>query len=149
MKNFFLIPNAKKLHPEVVKHFKRNYFANIMDAGFWFFGDSFVAAYTILPVFISTLTDSPILIGLIPALEGAGWFLPQLFLARHLEGRDRRLPIVLKLGVFDRLPFLFLAIGTLFILRLDPKIAVASFLIFYCVKVFSSGLVALPWQELI
>jgi MFS family permease len=149
MKNFFFIPNAKKLHPEVVKHFKRNYFANVMDAGFWFFGDSFVAAYTILPVFISTLTDSPILIGLIPALEGAGWFLPQLFLARYLEGRDRRLPVVLKLGVLDRLPFLFLAIGTLFILKLDPKIAVVIFLIFYSIKVFSSGLVALPWQELI
>ena len=149
MRNFFFIPNAKNLHPEVVKHFKRNYFANVLDAGFWFFGDSFLAAYTILPVFISTLTDSPILIGLIPALEGAGWFLPQLFLARHLESRDRRLPVVLKLGIFDRLPFLFLAIGTLFILRLNPKIAVVIFLILYAIKVFSSGLVALPWQELI
>jgi MFS family permease len=149
MKNFFIIPNAINLHPEVAKHFKRNYFASVLDAGFWFFGDSFVAAYTILPVFISTLTNSPILIGLIPALEGAGWFLPQLFLARHLEGKDRRLPVVLKLGIFDRLPFLFLAIGTFFILRLDPKIAVIIFMIFYGIKVFSSGLVALPWQELI
>jgi MFS family permease len=149
MKNFFNIPNSRNLHPEVVKHFRRNYFANILDAGFWFLGDSFLAAYTILPVFISTLTDSPVLIGLIPALEGAGWFLPQLFLARYLESRDRRLPIVLKLGIFDRFPFLFLAIGTLFILRLDPKIAVVIFLFFYGIKVFSSGLVALPWQELI
>jgi len=149
MRNFFSIPNAEHLHLDVVKYFKRNFFANLMDAGFWFLGDSFVAAYTILPVFISTLTDSPILIGLIPALEGAGWFLPQLFLARHLEGKDRRLPVVLKLGIFDRLPYLFLAFGTFFILRFDPKVAVVIFLFFYAIKVFSSGLVALPWQELI
>jgi len=47
MRNFFSIPNAHTLNPEVVKHFKRNFFANVMDAGFWFFGDSFVAADTI------------------------------------------------------------------------------------------------------
>ncbi len=149
MRNFFLIPNAHTLNPEVVKHFKRNFFANLMDAGFWFFGDSFVAAYTILPVFVSTLTDSPVLIGLIPALEGAGWFLPQLFLARHLEGQNRRLPLVLKLGIFDRLPYLLLALATFFLLKLNPKVAIVLFFIIYGIKVFSSGLVALPWQELI
>ena len=149
MRNFFSIPNAHALNPEVVKHLKRNFFANILDAGFWFFGDSFVAAYTILPVFISTLTNSPILIGLIPALEGAGWFLPQLFLARYLEDKSRRLPLVLKLGVFDRLPYLFLALGAFLILKVDQSVAIVMFLVFYGIKVFSSGLVALPWQELI
>lgn len=132
-----------------MKHLKRNFFANILDAGFWFFGDSFVAAYTILPVFMSTLTDSPILIGMIPALEGAGWFLPQLFLAKHLESKNRRLPLVLKLGVFDRLPYLFLALGAFLILKVDQSVAIVMFLVFYGIKVFSSGLVALPWQELI
>ncbi len=149
MRNFFSIPNAHTLNPEVVKHLKRNFFANILDAGFWFFGDSFVAAYTILPVFMSTLTDSPILIGMIPALEGAGWFLPQLFLVKHVESKNRRLPLVLKLGVLDRLPYLFLALGAFFILKLDQKGAIVFFLLIYGIKVFSSGLVALPWQELI
>jgi MFS family permease len=149
MKNFFSLPNSHTLNPDVVKHFRRNFFANLMDAGFWFFGDSFMAAYTILPVFMSTLTDSPILIGMIPALEGAGWFLPQLFLAKQLEGKKRRLPLVLKLGVFDRLPILLLAISAFFILELNKEVAIAIFLIFYVIKVFSSGLVALPWQELI
>ena len=149
MRNFFSIPNAHTLNPEVVKHIKRNFFANILDAGFWFFGDSFVAAYTILPVFMSTLTDSPILIGMIPALEGAGWFLPQLFLAKHLESKNRRLPLVLKLGIFDRVPYLLLALGAYLVLKLDQKVAIVLFLLFYGIKVFSSGLVALPWQELI
>jgi MFS family permease len=149
MKNFFSIPDAHTLNPEVVKHFQRNFFANVMDSGFWYFGDSFVAAYTILPVFMSTLTDSPILIGLIPSLEGAGWFLPQLFLARYLEGKSRRRPIVLKLGVFERVPYLLLAICALFLLQLDPQVAIGLFLLIYGIKVISSGVNALPWQELI
>jgi MFS family permease len=149
MKNFFSIPNPQRLNSEIVRHFKRNFFANVMDAGFWFLGDSFVAAYTIMPVFMSTLTDSPILIGMIPALEGAGWFLPQLFLARFLEGKSRRLPIVLKLGLLERLPFLFLAFGVLLISQLEKSVAVVIFLLIYMIKTFTGGLVALPWQELI
>jgi MFS family permease len=57
--------------------------------------------------------------------------------------------MVLKLGLLDRLPFLLLALGAFFILRVNPTIAIVMFLIIYGVKVFSSGLVALPWQELI
>jgi len=149
MRNFFILPNAHTLHPEIVKHFRRNFFVNLMDAAFWFFGDSFVAAYTILPVFMSTLTDSPLLIGLIPALEGAGWFLPQLFLARHLEGKNRRLPLVRILGLLDRVPFLLLAVSAFFISKIDTNLAIGLFFVIYGIKVFSGGFVALPWQELI
>ena len=149
IKEFFIIPETDPVHPEARKNFKRNFFANLMDACFWFFGDSFAAAYTIMPVLISTLTDSPILIGLIPALDGAGWFLPQLFLARTLEGRNRRMPIVRFLGLFDRIPFLFLALGAFLIPQLDKRIALILILVIYAIKTLSGGLVALPWQELI
>jgi len=149
IKEFLDIPETDPVHPEVKKNFKRNFFANLMDACFWFFGDSFAAAYTIMPVLISTLTDSPILIGLIPALDGAGWFLPQLFLARTLEGRNRRMPIVRFLGIFDRIPFLFLALGAFLIPQLDKRTALILILVIYAIKAFSGGLVALPWQELI
>jgi len=149
LKDFLLISETDPVHPEVKKNFKRNFFANLMDACFWFFGDSFAAAYTIMPVFISTLTDSPILIGLIPALDGAGWFLPQLFLARTLEGRNRRMPMVRFLGIFDRIPFFFLALGAFLIPQLDKRIALILILVIYAIKVLSGGLVALPWQELI
>ena len=147
IKDFFTLPET--VHSEVKKNFKRNFFANVMDAAFWYFGDSFAAAYTIMPVFVNTLTDSPILIGLIPALNGAGWFLPQLFLARTLEGKNRRMPMVRFLGIFDRIPFFFLALGTFLIPQLDKLLALIMILVIYAIKVFSGGLVALPWQELI
>ncbi len=148
MKNFFQIPDSESIHPDIIKNFKRNSFANLLDAAFWYFGSSFTAAYTILPVFLSTLTDSLILIGLIPALEAIGWFLPQLFLAKYVEGINQRLPFVRRLSIFERLPFLLLAIGAFLIPGLDQKVALILILIIYTIKVLSSGLVALPWQEL-
>jgi len=149
LKDFLVIPETDPVHPEVKKNFKHNFFANLMDACFWFFGESFAASYTIMPVFISTLTDSPILIGLIPALDGAGWFLPQLFLARTLEGKNRRMPMVRIFGIFDRVPFLFLALGAFLIPQVNKQAALILILVIYAIKVFSSGLMALPWQELI
>jgi len=148
LKDFLVIPESDPVHPEVKKNFKRNSFANLLDAAFWYFGASFTAAYTIMPVFLTTLTDSPILIGLIPALQASGWFLPQLFLAKYLEGINQRLPLVRRLGIFERLPFLLLAVGAFLIPGLDQKVALILILIIYTIKVFSSGLVALPWQEL-
>jgi len=149
MKNFFAIPKSDNQHPEVVKNLKHNFLTNILDAGFWFFGDSFVAAYTILPVFMSTFTDSPLLIGLIPALEGAGWFLPQLLFAKHLEGMNQRKPLVIKLSLLDRFPLLLLAIGAFLIPKLSTTSAIILFFVIYSIKTFSAGFVALPWQEMI
>lgn len=61
MRNLFSLPETHNLNPEVVKHLRRNILTNILDAGFWYFGDSFVAAYTILPVFMSNFNGfSPI-----------------------------------------------------------------------------------------
>ncbi len=113
------------------------------------FGDSFVSVYTILPVFASTFTSSPIVIGLIPAIKNAGWFLPQLFLVPKVERSPRQLPVVLLLGVIERLPYLALAFAALWLPSLPQNTAVLIFLLLMIWISVTSGLVALPWQELI
>ena len=81
LKNFLRILPEDNVHPEVARHFKHNVYVNTMDMTLFIFGDSFISVNTILPVFAATLTDSPLVIGLIPAIINAGWFLPQRFMA--------------------------------------------------------------------
>ena len=64
------------------KNFKHNFVVNVLDGGFFGFGMGFGSLGTVLPLFISMMTDSAILIGLIPAIHVVGWQLPQLFTAR-------------------------------------------------------------------
>ena len=73
---------------EVAENFKHNVLVNTGDLSFFFFADSFWSINTILPVFAASLTDSPFLIGFIPAIVNAGWFIPQLF----LSGKISKLP---------------------------------------------------------
>jgi MFS family permease len=143
------IPADTEEHPVVVKHFRRNFTANFFDVAIFFFGDGFAAAYTILPVFVSIFTDSPILIALVPAVTEAGWFLPQMFMAPFVERQPRLKSLVLKTGAFERMSYLFLALGAFFLPRMDSKIALVVILFLVVYKAFISGFVALPWQEIV
>ena len=146
---FFQLPEDTDAHPVVAQHFRRNFTANFFDVAIFFFGDGFAAAYTILPVFVSLFTDSPILIALVPAITEAGWFMPQLFMAPYVERQSKLKSLVIKIGSLERLSYLFLSIGALVLPRMERRIALAVILFLVIYKAFVSGLVALPWQEIV
>jgi hypothetical protein len=50
-------------------------------------------------------TDSAVLIGLIPAIQNVGYFLPQLLMAQYCEQLARKKPFVVKVSVMERLPY--------------------------------------------
>ena len=58
---------------------------------------SFIFSSTILTLYASYLTDSAVLIGLVPAVQAVGYLLPQLLLARKAESLDRKKPFVVKI----------------------------------------------------
>ena len=81
----FSIRPEDNVHPAVAKNFRHNAIINTLDISFFFMADSFWSINTIMPVFAATMTDSPFIIGLIPAIVNAGWFLPQMFLAKRIS----------------------------------------------------------------
>src|SRR4030065_2648080 len=95
--------------PEAVqrdKHFPFNFLFNVIEGGAFGFALGFASFTTIIPLFVSSLTDSAILIGLIPAIHVLGWQLPQLFTARSVSQRKHYKSMVLFLTVQERLPYL-------------------------------------------
>ena len=149
LNQFFALPDDTATSPEAVQHFRRNFLVNFCDITMWLFGASFVSVTTILPVYASKLTDSPLVIGLIPALTDAGWFLPQLFMAPYVERLTRKLPTIAWLATLERVPYLILALAVMWLNTLPHQIAVVIFLVIIAWKSLASGLVAMPWQELI
>lgn len=146
---FFNLENTSDTQGEAAAHFRHNFFVNAGESIAWLFGDGFHSVTTIIPAYAATLTDSPVVIGLIPALTYAGWFLPQVVIAPYVEQLHKRMPLVRRLGVMERLPFLGMALAVLWLSRLPENMAVLVFLILIAWRGFSNGLMALPWQELI
>lgn len=148
VRRFYALPPNATTDPDIARHYPRNFAVNIGDMSLWLFGSSFVSISAILPVFARHFTASPFVIGLIPALTDAGWFLPQLFLAPYVERLSRKMPTVIVLGIIERLPYFVLPLAALWLPTLAPSLAVTVFILLMAWKAIGSGIVATPWQEL-
>jgi MFS family permease len=149
IKNFLRISPNHTVDPEVRKHFKGNFITNALDGAFWLMGDSFVSVETILPVFASTLTDSAILIGLVPALIHAGWFIPQFFMAGYVKKLNQKLDFTKKLAFIERIPFIIFPLTAFSLHWSNRHFAIVLFMFLTAIRGITSGMVALPWQEVI
>jgi MFS family permease len=138
-----------ELEAEVERNYRWNFAVNLMDGAAFWFGLSFISASTIAPLYVSKLTTSPLLIGLVAVIANGAWFLPQLFTANFVERLPRRKPIIVNLGFFlERLPLWIIVISAAIAGR-TPALALALFFVGYTWHGVGAGLVAIGWQDLI
>ncbi|MBK8798203.1 MAG: hypothetical protein IPM07_18580 [Anaerolineales bacterium] len=94
------------IDPTAPANLRWNFTVNLIDIAFITLGISLVSRDTVLPVLVSTLTDSNLAIGLIAALYGMGIYLPQLFTANFTERLRYKKPFVMLVGsIGERLPY--------------------------------------------
>jgi MFS family permease len=128
---------------------KFNYLVNMLDGSFFGFAIGFASFSTIIPLFVSTMTDSAVLIGLIPAIHTVGWQLPQLLTARHVSRLKVYKPSVLTFTLFERLPFLGLAIIAWFLPVIGREVGLSLTFLMLIIQGLGAGLTANPWQNMI
>jgi len=132
---------------EIERHYRHNFVVNVLDFAFYSLGLSFASFMTILPLYVSRLTTSTVLIGLLPALANSGWTLPQLFTA-HLVGKlPRKRPYILAVSTGERLPFLFLALAILAWPQTSTAVSLMVFFVLITIYSFSGGLTGVAWQD--
>jgi MFS family permease len=129
--------------------YRRNFTVNVIDGAFFGLGLSFTSLVTILPLFVSRLTNSPLIIGLIPVLWNMGWFLPQLFTANYVQHLARKKPMVLAVSIHERLPYLLMAGVVLALPRIGPGLGLAGFFLAYGWICLAGGFTATAWQEMV
>ena len=140
------------LSPALLKQAKDlpfNFAVNVMDGGFFGFALGFASFSTILPLFVSNLTHSAVLIGLIPAIHTLGWYLPQVFTAQRVSQLKRYKPMVMFWTIHERVPFLGLAILAWFVPTIGAGITLTLTYILLVWQGFGGGLAANPWQNMI
>lgn len=130
------------------KDLKFNFTVNILDGGFFGAGLGFASFITIIPLYVSQLTDSAVLIGLIPAIHAVGWQLPQLFTAPRISKLSLYKPMALVMTIIERVPFLGLAIVAWFSPQIGVKWSLILTFILLTLQGFGGGLTANAWQSL-
>jgi MFS family permease len=133
---------------EIRTHLKHNLIVNLLDGGFFGLGLGFASFITIIPLFVSQMTDSAILIGLIPAIHSMGWQLPQLPAAGWVSRMRRYKPAVLLMTINERIPFFGLAIIAWFFLGKNNPLALALTFVMLIWQGLGGGFTANPWQSM-
>jgi MFS family permease len=137
------------LELSVRKHLRFNLTVNLLDGGFFGLGWGFGSIGTILPLFVSHMTTSALLIGLIPAIHAVGWQLPQLFMANSVSRLRRYKPMVMLLTVHERIPYLGLALVALFLGTLGNKLALVLTFVMLIWQGLGAGFTANAWQSMV
>ena len=137
------------MDPEIHKSLKHNFTVNLLDGAFFGFAMGFSSFVTILPLFVSTLTSSATIIGLVPAFHNVGWQLPQLLTANKVARQKRIKPMVLRNTLHERLPFLGLAVVALLIPTVGVQAALVLTFIMLAWQGLGGGFTANPWQSMV
>ncbi len=134
---------------ELRKHLKHNLVVNLLDGGFFGFALGFASFVTVIPLFVSTMTNSAVLIGLIPAIHSMGWQLPQLLTADRVSRQKRYKPMMLLMTTQERIPFLGLALVAWFLPVIGERTALAITFTLLIWQGLGGGFTATAWQSMI
>jgi MFS family permease len=119
-----------------------------MDIAFFNLGLSISSPYTILPLFAAHLTNENWIIALIPAIRTLGVFGPPLLVAGFVERQTRVKPIMLRFTLLERIPFLLLAIGAVWLAHFNGLLLGIFFLLVFT-QAAGGGLTFPEWLDFI
>lgn len=120
----------------------------IGDGIFFTLGSAFIEANTVLPTFVSTLTSSPLLIGLVSSIRSFGYLVPQIFVAGYIERLPHKKPFMMKAGYVMRGAALGMTLSALLAVR-NPGLALGVFYAGLIVLAFGDGFGGLPWMDIV
>jgi MFS family permease len=146
-------PAPERPEPEIAAEVERNYrwnfSVNLLDGASFWFGASFISSATIVPLFVSQLTDSRLAIGIVAMIAQGSWFAPQLFTSNVVERLARKKPVVVNLGLFlERVPVWLTAVAALLAFW-SPTAALLLFIFAYAWHGLGAGIIATAWQDMI
>ncbi len=143
---------AKKF-PDYMKkvegNYKRNFLLLAFDTAFFTFSTSLLAQDTVLPGFLSYLTDNPVIIGLIPAIFNLGYFLPQIISSFLMQNTPKRKGYILFIAIAERVGILMIAATAQATGVLSPAFTVPFFLISFTVYSSTFGLIMPAYSDFI
>ncbi len=136
-------PNDEKA--AVAAHNRRFFIA---DGTFFSLGSSFIDGNSVLPTYVSTLTASPLLIGLVSTLRGFGYLVPQIFVAGYIQRLPRKKPFMIATGHVMRAAAAGMALSAL-LARTNKVLALGIFYLCLVLTAFADGFSGLPWMDLV
>lgn len=134
---------------QVRKDLKYNFSIGLFDGSLFGVALGFASFSAVLPLFVASMTDSALLIGLVPAIHSVGWQLPQLFTASHVSRLRRYKSTVLMNTIHERLPFFGFGVIALLMPYIGKDLSLILVFLFLTWQGLGGGFTANPWTSMI
>ncbi|MHB0878643.1 MAG: MFS transporter, partial [Anaerolineae bacterium] len=129
-------------------HRRFNFTVMTLDYASFVLGMSFASTATVLPAFAERLGAPNIIIGAMPAIVTVGYAVPSLLVANYAERLPRKLPFILRMGVFERLSMLGIAGAAFLLAARGPTLALAVTLLAFVSLTFFGGAIMPAWMDM-
>ena len=140
---------SNSMRNQIQKLLRYNVTVNLLDGAFFGLGIGISSFSAFIPIFVNRLTDSAILIGLVPALHSFGWQFPQIFTAGWIARMRRYKPAVLFLTMQERIPFFGLALVAWYLPALGKQNALILTFLLLTWQGLGGGFTANAWTSMI
>ncbi|HZU87475.1 MAG TPA: MFS transporter [Anaerolineaceae bacterium] len=144
---FYGPPTPPDFDPNNPREVRRNFRLAVSNGVLFILADSLTDPTLVLVAFLSMLTDSPFLLGLIVPIQSAAWALPQIFVSGRLQSWPVKLDLYRRMSLVRIASWLMLALTINFVR--DPHWAVLAFFVAFSIASLASGIAGLPFLEVI
>ena len=128
---------------------RHNVLALGADYGLFMVALTLASQSTILPAFAAWLGAPNVVIGAIPAVTTLGYFLPSLFAAGHTETLTRKLPFIMRWTLWERVPYLGLALLAFLTAERWPGVTLVLLLAMLGTATGIGGFLMPAWMDLV
>jgi MFS family permease len=126
---------------------RRSFALGVFNGVAFQFAEQLIDPALILTWFVSQLTASNLLVGLVAPLANAGWMLPQIFVSARVQRMQRKMPSYRLAAAIRALCWMLLA-ATLWWVD-DPRLLLLSFFTLYAIARLSAGLGGLAFLDVV
>lgn len=111
--------------------------------------EALIGGTTVLPIFISSVTTSKVLVGLSGTMGNAGWFMPQLVVANLIQHVNRKKPVYVWSGVVRIATLWAIAILVALLAGSQAALFVVIFFMLYTVYCLAAGVAGIPFMDIV
>lgn len=111
--------------------------------------EALIGGTTVLPIFISNVTASKVLVGLSGTMGNAGWFMPQLVVANLIQHVNRKKPVYVWSGAVRIIAIWTIAILVALLAGSRATLFLVAFFILYSVYCLAGGVAGIPFMDIV
>jgi hypothetical protein len=131
-------------HPDIVR---RNFKLGVWNGILYITAETLLDPTLVLVTFLSMLTPSPLLLGLLLPIRDGAWALPQIWVSGYLQSIPHKITIYRRMSLVRIILWATLA-ATINFIR-DPNVLLVAFFAVFTFSSLINGLAGLPFFEVI